>query len=46
MVILTNGSVVNPLKVYDGYNARSEIENSLIQIQATCIDKQTIRYYY
>ena len=29
MVILTNGPVDKPLKVYDGYDARSEIENSL-----------------
>jgi hypothetical protein len=27
LVILTNGSVEKPLKVYDGYDARSEIEN-------------------
>jgi len=26
MVILTNGAVNKPLKVYDGYDARSEIE--------------------
>jgi hypothetical protein len=31
MVILTNGSVDKPLKVYDGYDARSEIENSLFR---------------
>jgi len=31
MVILTNGSVSKPLKVYDGYDARSEIENSLFR---------------
>jgi len=29
MVILTNGSVDKPLEVYDRYDARSEIENSL-----------------
>lgn len=31
MVILTNGSVDKPLEVYDGYDARSEIENSLFR---------------
>ena len=31
LVILTNGSVSKPLKVYDGYDARSEIENSLFR---------------
>jgi len=31
MVILTNGSVDKPLDVYDGYDARSEIENSLFR---------------
>ena len=31
MVILTNGSVSKPLKVYDGYDARSEIENSMFR---------------
>jgi hypothetical protein len=31
MVILTNGSVSSPLEVYDGYDARSEIENSLFR---------------
>jgi hypothetical protein len=31
LVILTNGPVSNPLKVYDGYDARSEIENSLFR---------------
>jgi len=31
MVILTNGSVKKPLKVYDGYDARSEIENALFR---------------
>ncbi|MEA3360317.1 MAG: transposase [Thermodesulfobacteriota bacterium] len=31
MVILTNGPVGKPLKVYDGYDARSEIENSLFR---------------
>ena len=31
MVILTNSSVRKPLKVYDGYDARSEIENSLFR---------------
>lgn len=31
MVILTNGSVKKPLRVYDGYDARSEIENSLFR---------------
>jgi len=31
MVILTNGSVTKPLVTYDGYDARSEIENSLFR---------------
>jgi hypothetical protein len=31
MVILTNSPVNKPLKVYDGYDARSEIENSLFR---------------
>lgn len=31
MVILTNGSVDKPLYVYDRYDARSEIENSLFR---------------
>ncbi len=31
MVILTNGPVNKPLKTYDGYDARSEIENSLFR---------------
>lgn len=31
LVILTNGTVKKPLKVYDGYDARSEIENSLFR---------------
>jgi len=31
LVILTNGLVSKPLKVYDGYDARSEIENSLFR---------------
>jgi len=31
LVILTNGSVDKPIKVYDGYDARSEIENSLFR---------------
>jgi len=31
MVILTNAAVNKPLKVYDGYDARSEIENSLFR---------------
>ncbi len=31
MVILTNGSVYKPLEIYDGYDARSEIENSLFR---------------
>ncbi len=31
LVILTNGPVSEPLKVYDGYDARSEIENSLFR---------------
>jgi len=31
MVILTNGSVKNPFDVYDGYDARSEIENGLFR---------------
>ncbi len=31
MVILTNAAINKPLKVYDGYDARSEIENSLFR---------------
>jgi hypothetical protein len=31
MVILTNGQVNKPMNVYDGYDARSEIENSLFR---------------
>ena len=31
MVILTNGSVNEPLVAYDGYDARSEIENALFR---------------
>jgi len=31
MVILTNGSVDDPLNVYDRYDARSEIENALFR---------------
>lgn len=31
LVILTNGPVKKPLKVYDGYDARSEIENSMFR---------------
>jgi len=31
MVILTNGLVDKPMDVYDGYDARSEIENSLFR---------------
>lgn len=31
MVILTNGPVDKPLRVYDGYDARSEIENSMFR---------------
>ena len=31
LVILTNASVHNPLKVYDGYDARSEIENTVFR---------------
>lgn len=31
LVILTNGSVNKPLKVYDGYDDRSEIENSVFR---------------
>ena len=31
MVILTNASIEKPLKVYDGYDARSEIENSVFR---------------
>ena len=31
MVILTNGSVEKPFDVYDGYDARSEIENGLFR---------------
>jgi hypothetical protein len=31
LIILTNGPVNEPLRVYDGYDARSEIENSLFR---------------
>ncbi len=31
LVILTNASVEKPLKTYDGYDARSEIENSVFR---------------
>lgn len=31
LVILTNGPVRKPLNVYDGYDARSEIENSMFR---------------
>jgi len=31
MVILTNGPVNKPLRVYDGYDERSEIENSMFR---------------
>ena len=31
LVILTNASVHKPLKVYDGYDARSEIENTVFR---------------
>jgi len=31
LVILTNSPVIKPLKVYDGYDTRSEIENSLFR---------------
>lgn len=31
LVILTNGSTNKPLQVYDGYDARSEIENTLFR---------------
>lgn len=31
MVILTNGSIDKPLEVFDGYDARSEIENSMFR---------------
>lgn len=31
LVILTNGAVKKPLKAYDGYDARSEIENSMFR---------------
>jgi len=31
LVILTNGPVHKPLNVYDGYDARSEIENSMFR---------------
>ena len=31
MVILTNGSIDTPLQIYDNYDARSEIENSLFR---------------
>jgi len=43
-VILTNGPVDKPLKVYDGYDARSEIENSMFREakQAWFIEKAPI----
>jgi len=31
LVILTNASVKKPLKIYDGYDARSEIENGIFR---------------
>ncbi|MCF6187902.1 MAG: transposase [Desulfobulbaceae bacterium] len=31
LVILTNGAIDKPLKIYDGYDARSEIENSMFR---------------
>jgi len=31
LVILTNGQVKKPLRVYDGYDARSEIENGMFR---------------
>ncbi len=31
MVILTNGTIDKPLEVFDGYDARSEIENSMFR---------------
>lgn len=31
LIILTNGLVNEPLRIYDGYDARSEIENSLFR---------------
>ncbi len=31
LVILTNGAVKRPLKAYDGYDARSEIENGMFR---------------
>jgi len=31
LVILTNGAVTKPIKIYDGYDARSEIENGLFR---------------
>jgi len=31
LIILTNGPVKKPLKAYDGYDARSEIENSMFR---------------
>jgi len=31
LVILTNGQVKKPIKVYDGYDARSEIENGMFR---------------
>ncbi|MCP4720567.1 MAG: transposase, partial [Desulfobacteraceae bacterium] len=41
MVILTNAPINIPLKIYDGYDARSEIENALFREakQAWCIEK-------
>jgi len=43
-VILTNGPVDKPLKVYDGYDARSEIENSMFREakQAWFIEKPPV----
>ncbi len=43
-VILTNGPVNNPLKVYDGYDARSEIENSMFREakQAWFIERSSV----
>ncbi len=44
LVILTNSQVDKPLKVYDGYDARSEIENSMFREakQAWFIEKSPI----
>ena len=40
LVILTNSPASKPLKVYDGYDARSEIENSLTTAYQVWMDQQ------